>query len=252
VNEIARGYFVNVQNAVGEQTYEPVYSLLKRAVEASGNRPIIIYYVSDYDPRGEMTMPIAVARKIEWMVKNLEEFKGLNVKLKKILLTQDQVIQYNLPPAPVKETEAMKGRWESLRGNYVVELDAMEQLRPVEMVEIIKNEIERYIPSHIIDAIEAYNDKVSMAIQEYNKQIGDIVRQKFESIEESIEEKIREIFKDFRAQIIIDVSDPLEKLKSVIDEWEEPEWEVDLNDDWLFDSERQYLSQLKHYRKVRG
>jgi len=252
INEVARKYYVNVQNAVGEQTYEPVYSALKRAKEMSFGRPVVIFYVSDYDPRGELTMPIAVARKMEWMIRNLDEFKGMNVKLKKIMLTRDQVIRYELPPAPVKETEPMKERWRKLKGEYVVEVDAIESLRPIEMVKILESEITRYVKPEIIKEIEEFNYKVRRAIDEYNAYVEDQVRKAYKELDEEVKKKAEPIFRGFKAKVRIDVSDKLKEVQELIDSWKEPEWEIDLNDDWLFDSTRNYMEQIEYYKKIRG
>jgi len=255
IDQLAGRYFVNVQNSEGEQTYEPVYEMLKRAKEASRGRPIVVLYVSDYDPRGEMTMPVAVSRKIEWMLQNLDEFRDIpRVLLKKVMLTREQVEKLEIPPAPVKETEPMKGRWRTLKGEYVAEVDALVQLRPLEMVEILREEIERFIPSEVVEAIREYNKRVEEEVRRYNEEVDRAVSDAMRDTYDEVRGAINKALSEFEAEIEIDVSERFERLKEVIDGWEEPDWEIDWGDpdEWLFDSSRSYLEQMKYYRRIRG
>jgi len=254
VNQVGSKWFVNVQSAVGEQTPENVVSMLRRAMERSRGKPIRIFYVSDYDPRGEFTMHIAVARKIEFLVRNVEEFKGLDIKLKKICLTREQVVELNIPPAPVKETEPMVKRWKELRGEYIAEVNALETLYPEKFIEILEREIKRYIDEDAIRQIEEYNARLRQKIEEYNKKVRERVEEVFGRIKGEIEEKVREVFKDLREEVKFDFSEEFEEVKETIESWREPEWRVDDGDDdeWLYDSKRDYFEQLKYYKRVRG
>lgn len=254
VDLIAKEYWVNVQNAVGQQSYENIYSLLNRAIEDSGNKPLRIIFLSDYDPRGEMTMPVGVSRLVEWMLYHLDEFKGHDVKLKKLMLTEEQVIKYELPHAPVKETESMKKRWKKERGEGVVEIDAIETLFAVEMVSILREELERYVPKNITDKIDEFNKKLIRTIEEYNTLLDQKIENTFWDFEEKIREVIKPAIKDFEETITIDVTSEYERVKELENDWKEPDWEVnDGNDnDWLYDSKRNYIEQMEYYKKIRG
>jgi len=74
--------------------------------------PIILYF-GDYDPSGE-----DIPRSIK---ENLFEMGAL-VKVKRISLLEEQVIDWNLPPAPAKKTDSRTAKWDGLGQ---VELDAV-------------------------------------------------------------------------------------------------------------------------------
>ena len=73
---------------------------------ASG-RPVRILYVSDFDPGG-MSMPVAVARKIEFYVRSHDE--TLDIQVRPVVLTEEQCIEYRLPRIPIKASEHRGGQ----------------------------------------------------------------------------------------------------------------------------------------------
>jgi len=76
--------------------------------------PIILYF-GDYDPSGE-----DIPRSIEANLKKL----GVDaIQLKRYALMEEQVIEWNLPPAPIKPGDARSKNWDGLGQ---VELDAIE------------------------------------------------------------------------------------------------------------------------------
>jgi len=48
---------------------------------------------------------------------------GVHVEVKRVLLMENQVLEYNLPPAPSKVTDSRTANWD---GMGQVELDALE------------------------------------------------------------------------------------------------------------------------------
>lgn len=62
--------------------------------EEAGKIPLIIYF-GDYDPSGE-----DIPRSIQ---SNLEKDFGVIVEVRRVALMKEQVIKWNLPPAPTKE-----------------------------------------------------------------------------------------------------------------------------------------------------
>lgn len=75
-------------------------------------KPIILYF-GDYDPSGE-----DIPRSIE---QNLYDM-GVTVEVRRISLLEQQVLDWNLPPAPAKKTDSRTANWEGLGQ---VELDAV-------------------------------------------------------------------------------------------------------------------------------
>lgn len=93
--------------------------------EGDGKRPIIIYF-GDYDPSGE-----DIPRSIR---ENLLRF-GTEVEVRRIALMEDQVVEWNLPPAPTKLKDSRTAKWDGLGQ---VELDAV---RPEKLMELLEDAI---------------------------------------------------------------------------------------------------------------
>jgi len=79
-----------------------------------GYEPIILYF-GDYDPSGE-----DIPRSIK---DNLYKDFHVNIEMKRILLLEHQVIEYNLPPAPTKIGDSRTAGWDGLGQ---VEMDAID------------------------------------------------------------------------------------------------------------------------------
>jgi hypothetical protein len=78
-----------------------------------GQTPIILYF-GDYDPSGE-----DIPRSI---IENLQRLGVDGMQLERIALMKEQVIKWNLPPAPVKVGDSRTAFWDGLGQ---VELDAV-------------------------------------------------------------------------------------------------------------------------------
>lgn len=75
----------------------------------------VILYFGDYDPSGE-----DIPRSIEENMRRM----GADVEVRRIALFHEQVIAWNLPPAPTKETDSRTANWD---GIGQVELDAVDR-----------------------------------------------------------------------------------------------------------------------------
>lgn len=85
----------------------------KEAVR-NGKEPVILYF-GDYDPSGE-----DIPRSIEENIKRL----GCNeITVKRIALLHEQVVEWKLPHAPIKEGDSRSANWGGLGQ---VELDAVK------------------------------------------------------------------------------------------------------------------------------
>lgn len=93
--------------------------------ESDGKQPIILYF-GDYDCSGE-DIPRSIYDTLERM--------GTSVEVKRIALMEHQVIEWNLPPAPTKESDSRSGKWDGLGQ---VELDAVE---PSKIITLCENAI---------------------------------------------------------------------------------------------------------------
>ena len=93
-----------------------VYDTAQRIIEAEneGRKPIILYF-GDYDPSGE-DIPRSIGE-------NLRKLGCGDVEVRRVLLLENQVRAWGLPPAPVKPGDSRSAKWEGLGQ---VELDAVE------------------------------------------------------------------------------------------------------------------------------
>src|SRR5881227_3994941 len=141
-------YRANLQTGLGELSITATLACCQRLQQAG--KPARILYVSDFDPAGQ-SMPVAVARKIEYFVRTL----GLEVDVRvfPVVLTLDQVQHYGLPRTPIKETERRRVGFESRHGEGAVELDALEALYPGELQAVLSRYIECYYDSSLSERV---------------------------------------------------------------------------------------------------
>lgn len=142
-------YRANLVTGAGEMSITAVLDLIKRVAQA--DRPARIFYVSDFDPAG-YGMPISVARKIEFLVDNLDQ--TMDIRLEPVALTQGQVQEYSLPRTPIKDTELRRGNFEDIHGEGAVELDALEALYPGALRSIVDEYLDRYYDHEIEDRLQ--------------------------------------------------------------------------------------------------
>lgn len=107
-----------------------VHDACNRFLEADnkGKKGIILYF-GDYDPSGE-NIPETIQNNLERM--------GCYIELKRIALMEEQVIDWNLPPAPTKQSDTRSVNWDGLGQ---VELDAVEPNKIVELCNDAINDI---------------------------------------------------------------------------------------------------------------
>jgi len=133
---------------------------LIRAKEA-GKSPVIIYF-GDYDPSGE-----DIPRSIK---ENLERL-GVSVRLKRIALMEEQVVEWNLPPAPAKETDSRTAKW---KGLGQVELDAVKPEKLQSMCQkAIDDLFDPDLYSDLLDRESIERSQYRIELRNYVNSIGE-------------------------------------------------------------------------------
>ncbi len=133
---------INLVTSAGFQSITSAVNMLQRArTLIQLGKPARILYISDFDPAGD-GMPVAVARQMEFWMQDYAP--GADIMLTPLALTRDQVITYQLPRIPIKESDARKAGFEERYGAGAVELDALEALYPGVLADLVRDAIEPY------------------------------------------------------------------------------------------------------------
>ena len=212
---IAGNCRANVVTGLGELSITAVNQLIHRVQQA--DKPVRIFYISDFDPAGE-TMPISVARKIEYFAHNTDL---KDIKLKPLMLTKEQCIEHQLPRTPIKESDKRKAGFEERHGSGATELDALEALHPGGMGNILQQAINPYVDVDSYNAVIEENERIRLAIKE------------------ALQERLGEVLSDFSLDYEGDFDMPEASL-------------IRERDGWLFDSKRSYIDQLSRYKSHKG
>lgn len=271
---LCKRYNINLVTGAGELSITAVVNFMNRVREAQ--RPARILYISDYDPAG-LGMPISVARKIEFF--QAESGHDLDIRLQPIMLTADQVREYNLPRTPVKESDRRKANWERGHGIGQVELDALEALYPGHLAEIVGAAVLGYYDPGLDGRVKAQkkcleadlDDERDGVLLRYVTDTEDIAADYSGLFDEmtELQERFAELVQPFQFEIAAyqerldgikarwqkvaeNVTKNLEAVDIDVEDYPLPEPDLDgESDGLLYDSGRSYLNQLDHYRQYR-
>lgn len=225
---LASRYGANLVTFQGEVSISACYDLAVR-IRNNGGKPCRVFYLSDFDPAGQ-SMPVAMSRKVEFMLQYCD-LMDLDVKIRPLCLTADQVRTYDLPRIPIKDSEKRGPAFEATHGTGAVELDALEALHPGTLGRIVEAELLEY---YSIDAARE-------------------VRQKREALKRHVDTKIQGILIQYQPQIeaLRTMIGEIREIAVDLDEYRVETYEphvFELDDLWLFDSSRGYLNQIEFYK----
>ncbi len=100
----------------------PSFSYVRRMASYIRNRlkgkPTVVLYFGDLDPSG-----VDIERDLS---ERLQKYGAGDFKVRRIALTRDQILQYSLPPMPVKKSDARTPSFVANFGEETVELDALD------------------------------------------------------------------------------------------------------------------------------
>jgi len=270
---ICRRFDVNLVTGAGEMSITAALNLVQRVKQA--RRPCRVFYISDFDPAG-YGMPVSVARKLEFFLR--DRGLDLDIRLEPIVLTREQVIEYQLPRQPIKDSERRKGRFEDVHGEGAVELDAMEALCPGKLAEIVKGAILGYYDTTLDSRVQhqvrrawsdlrlekqgVYEDfdgdlaeikadysELGAEFSETHQRFNDLVAD-FQSEIDAHEEKLEDIRRRWQAASD-EIQERLEALDIDLPGIPEPSLPTETNGK-LYDSGRGYLDQLVFYKAYQG
>jgi hypothetical protein len=234
---------INVTCCVGEISETRSRQIVKRA-KASG-KPCRVLYISDFDPAG-LSMPVACARKIEFAM--AQERLKLDIQLRPILLTHEQCLHYELPRTPLKESEVRGAGFEARFGEGATELDAMEAIHPGELRLIVETEIDRYHDADLQRRINEVASDIESDIDGINETVHDEFADQISELEDDLA-AMEERRKTLWDAIEFSLEEQTPYIGEVV--WPEP-CEGDEDTDPLFDSTRDYVTQIDRYKAHQG
>jgi hypothetical protein len=197
LTELSNNFNINVIVGTGEFSITQISLLLQRVKEKAQNRPIRIFVLSDFDPAGQ-SIPLTIARKIEYF--NHRFGYNLDIKLTNLALTYEQVVKYNLPPTPIKDTDKRKDKFEDNFGvTGATEIDALVARSDGKelLTNIILETIEPYrkydleVRKHY-SLIDTYSNR-SQIVTNLNREILQPLLNEYESRYEDITTQITEL-----------------------------------------------------------
>lgn len=227
---VCKDYCANLVTGEGEMSITAVHELSRRLLQA--DKPARIFYISDFDPAGK-SIPRAVARKIEWMLHGT----GLDVKLCPLVLTREQVVQYNLPRSPIKETERRGAKFEERNGAGIVELDALEALHPGELERIVSEALGGFWDEGAAQEAQEKEEALRLVIGRRVKAITDHYQAQIATLE-SMRQELKEL--------------AIPDLASYEPAPGDGDPEADEGRQWLLDSGRDYFEQIEAYKAAQG
>ena len=248
---LCRQHGVNLVVGAGEMSEVACRLLIERVEEA--RKPARVLYISDFDPAGR-SMPVAVARKMEFYLTQREI--DADITLNPIILTEQQCVDLHLPRTPIKD-ERRKDKFEERFGFGATELDALEAQHPGLGREIIEEEILRYFDPTLGARVRDARNKIFYRLHEIEREVLEPHQEKIDLLQEQYAEIHEELSNwESEADELWDViAEDLQERTPDMSEFpprpsartaKEPEEPV------LFDSKRDYLSQIKHYKNWQG
>jgi hypothetical protein len=262
---LARRYGINYCPGIGFQSVTNIRRMFQRVRDTQ--KPTRILYISDFDPAG-MGMPVQVGRQTQYAIWQLQEIgkqEAPNVRLEPIALTQEQVVEWELPRKPIKDEDLRKGAWEDRFGEGAVEVDALEARHPGRLRDIVRswiaslqdqdlaqrvNEAREEAEELVVDAVEEiveyHREEARETVEEFNA-VAERYRERLETLSAQFEEEVGPLRERLEVQRAAFEAD-LEGLDLELPDLPmgNPPNEVD---GWMFDSDRDFTEQTTEFQR---
>jgi len=118
MSDIANQYSVRTFPTRGYPSFTYVNRMAAYIRKRLKGKPTVVLYFGDFDPSG-----IDIERDL---ADRLRKYDAGDFKVIRIALTKDQIQQYDLPPMPVKRSDARSEGFLESYGDQSVELDALD------------------------------------------------------------------------------------------------------------------------------
>jgi hypothetical protein len=179
----------------------------------------------------------------------------LDIQVRVVALTREQVVEYDIPPIPLKETERRAADFHEQHGGLAAELDAVEALHPGELRRTLAEEIERYCDPDLVAATEEAAEGFASELEGVTESVHEEHRSQLDELEaawaeintriEAWKQRAEGVWHAITNSLIEAAPDPEDH------DWPEAH-EADEDDDPLFDSTRDYVEQMDRYKQHQG
>ena len=166
VSDIANQYSVRTFPTRGYPSFTYVQRMASYMRNRLSGKPTVVLYFGDFDPSG-----VDIERDLS---ERLGKYNAGDFTVVRVALTDEQITKYDLPPMPVKTSDARSEAFLEAYGNKSVELDALDP-------NVLKFMVAQSISSHI--NLDAWMKK--------EKEIEKLklwIKQKLENMEDLISE----------------------------------------------------------------
>jgi hypothetical protein len=224
-------------------------------------KPARIFYISDFDPSGE-GMPLSVARHLEFWRRYYAP--NADIRLRQLALTHQQVVHYKLPRTPLKKTDMRRADFEERYGEGATELDALEARHPGELEQLVRAAVQPYIDRSLLgglsdareqaeqiikDAWEAHTALLQGQLKETQKVVQIVVARyqpQLKALHDQLERDLAPFHLELK-RLEGEIAEACGSFDVELPERPAPKT-VSEQDDWLFDSQRDYLAQIAVYK----
>jgi hypothetical protein len=155
VGDEANKYYIRTFPTRGYPSFTYVSRMASYIRNRLKGKPTVVLYFGDFDPSG-----VDIERDLG---ERLQKYGAGEFKVRRVALTKEQIMQYSLPPMPVKKSDARAPSFVSNFGEETVELDALEP-------NVLKLLVHRSVAEHIdLMAWKRKEDEIER-LQEWIKQ----------------------------------------------------------------------------------
>jgi hypothetical protein len=168
VSRIANKYSVRTFPTRGYPSFSYVQEMSRYITSRPGDKHSIVLYYGDFDPSG-----VDIERDL---TERLQKYGAKDFEVHRVALTMDQIRQYDLPPMPVKRSDARADGFLAEHGDRAVELDALDP-------NLLQSTVEHSIRQQIDAA------KWNAKIKKING-LRDWIKMKLEDIEKAIDSEV--------------------------------------------------------------
>lgn len=161
MREISAPYGVRVSSGGGYDSVTAKHNLaqriVKRSLGSNGERPTVVLHIGDFDPSGE-GMYETLRDDVSQMVVEHGVARSM-VTIKRVALTEEQVIDMNAETAPPKEKDSRRPAFVERHPDAVAFFGSeditvqLEALTPPELRELIERQLEEYIDRDAYDEL---------------------------------------------------------------------------------------------------